>query len=72
MATYQKIEYLIAKDGKITEKVIGAIADDCISLTATIETSLGQITNRELLPEYYENSETMTAENQQELWNATE
>jgi hypothetical protein len=71
MSEYQKIEYLIAKDGKITEKVIGASGSDCISITAAIETSLGQISSRELLPEYHEITETMTEENQQ-LWNATE
>ncbi|OLP17196.1 hypothetical protein BST81_17770 [Leptolyngbya sp. 'hensonii'] len=52
MAEYQKIEYRIDKEGKITEKVIGVTGPDCTTATAGIEQALGQVESRELLPEY--------------------
>ena len=62
MSEYQKIEFLIDKDGKITERVIDGNANSCLGSTAAIEASLGQVTNRELLPEYYESNDNLIAE----------
>ncbi|NER93925.1 MAG: DUF2997 domain-containing protein [Symploca sp. SIO1B1] len=60
MAEYQKIEYRIGKDGKITETVINATGTGCTDTTSEIEKALGEIDERELLPEYYEGDENIT------------
>jgi hypothetical protein len=57
MSQYQRIEYLIGKDGKIVERVIDISGRECVATTAEIESSLGKVETRELLPNYYENSE---------------
>ena len=57
MSQYQRIEYLIGKDGKIVERVIDISGHECVAITAEIESSLGKVETRELLPNYYENSE---------------
>ena len=64
MAQYQKIEYLIGKDGKVTERVIEATGSSCTDTTTPLEKELGQVESQTLLPEYYQeedgiiNSET--------------
>jgi Protein of unknown function (DUF2997) len=63
MAEYQKIEYRIAKDGKITETVIGGSGTNCTSATSKIEGALGEVEKQELLPEYYEGEENITENN---------
>jgi DNA-binding transcriptional regulator YdaS (Cro superfamily) len=60
MAQYVSVEYLIGKDGKITERVIGATGSSCQQTTTGIERALGEVTGQELLPEYYEDSEILT------------
>ncbi|NET58745.1 MAG: DUF2997 domain-containing protein [Symploca sp. SIO2E6] len=60
MAEYQKIEYRIGKDGKITETVINGSGAGCTNTTSEIEKALGEIDDRELLPEYYEGAESLT------------
>ena len=67
MAEYQKIEYRIGKDGKITEKVINATGSTCTQTTETIEQALGEVSSQELLPEYYEDSENLTTSETQSL-----
>lgn len=57
MSQYQRIEYLIGKDGKIVERAINMSGSDCVAVTAAIEADLGKIETRELLPSYYEVSE---------------
>jgi hypothetical protein len=52
MANYQKIEYRIGKDGKVTETVLNGTGESCISATESLEQSLGEVESRELLPEY--------------------
>ena len=52
MAEYQKIEYRIGKDGKVTETVINGNGETCTLATEDIEASLGKVESRELLPEY--------------------
>ncbi|HAG82003.1 MAG TPA: hypothetical protein DCL61_12755 [Cyanobacteria bacterium UBA12227] len=61
MAEYQKIEYRITKDGKITETVIGATGSSCTETTRGLETALGEVEAQELLPEYYEGEENLTS-----------
>ncbi len=67
MAEYQKVEYRISKDGKITEKVINATGSTCTQTTETIEQALGEVSSQELLPEYYEDSENLTTSENQSL-----
>jgi TusA-related sulfurtransferase len=63
MAEYQRIEYQIGKDGKITERVIDASGNSCLQPTQALEKALGEIESRELLPEYYEGEEILTTDN---------
>ncbi|WP_199248148.1 DUF2997 domain-containing protein [[Phormidium] sp. ETS-05] len=67
MAEYQKIEYLISKDGKITERVIGATGASCIDTTAGMEKAIGSVVQRSLLPEYYSEEECLENQQQQSL-----
>ena len=60
MAEYQKIEYRIGKDGKITEAVINAAGPSCTTTTSQVEKALGEVESQELLPEYYEGEENLT------------
>ena len=59
MAEYQKVEYRIGKDGKITEEVINASGSSCIETTLGMETALGEVESQKLLPEYYEGDENL-------------
>ena len=61
MAEYQKIEYRIGKDGKISEKVIDGSGSSCLDATQDVEAALGKVDAQELLPEYYEGEEYLTA-----------
>lgn len=65
MAEYQKIEYRIGKDGKITETVINGIGQNCTETTANIENALGKVEYRELLPDYYQVDENQVTESTQ-------
>jgi len=57
MSQYQRIEYLIGKDGKIVERAIDISGSECIAMTAQIESNLGKVETRELLSSYYEAAE---------------
>lgn len=57
MADYQKIEYRIGKDGKVTETVLNGKGETCIVAVEGLERSLGEVESRELLPEYYDDAE---------------
>jgi len=57
MSQYQRIEYLIGKDGKIVERAIDVSGSECVAITAQIESDLGKVETRELLPSYYETTE---------------
>ncbi|MGE5658737.1 MAG: DUF2997 domain-containing protein [Actinomycetota bacterium] len=67
MAEYHKIEYRIGKDGKIVETVLNASGPSCTETTSGIETALGQVASRNLLPEYYQGEENLTREETQSL-----
>jgi len=56
MSQYQRIEYLIGKDGKIVERAIDMSGSECVAITAEIESNLGKVETRELLSSYYETS----------------
>lgn len=67
MAEYQKVEYRIGKDGKVTETVINASGSSCTATTSGIEKALGEVESQKLLPEYYEGEENLTTEETQSL-----
>lgn len=59
MAEYQRVEYRIGPDGKITETVIGATGDRCVTVTAGIEQALGKVEQRDYQPEYEEDADML-------------
>ncbi|MDB9438805.1 hypothetical protein BMF77_00731 [Dolichospermum sp. UHCC 0315A] len=67
MAEYQKVEYRIGKDGKIVERVLNVTGSSCVETTKGLEKSLGEIESQELLPEYYQDDELITASENQSL-----
>ena len=50
----QSIKFIIKQDGTVTEEVIGAVGNECESLTKNIEEKLGVVQRVERKPEYYE------------------
>ena len=54
----QSIKFKIRQDGTVTEEVIGAVGDECESLTKNIEEKLGVVQRVEHKPEYYEQKQT--------------
>ena len=58
----QSIKFTIKQDGTVTEEVIGAVGNECESLTKNIEEKLGVVQRVEHKPEYYQQKET-TEEN---------
>ena len=58
----QSIKFIISQDGTVTEEVIGAVGNECESLTKNIEEKLGVVQRVEHKPEYYEQKQT-TEEN---------
>jgi hypothetical protein len=54
----QEIEFVIKADGSVEERVIGVNGPDCERITASIEDALGDVTKRERLPTYYDQSQT--------------
>lgn len=57
MAEYQKIEYRIGKDGKVTETVLNGNGESCLLVTEGLERSLGEVESRDLWPEYHDDAE---------------
>ena len=58
----QTIKFTIRQDGTVTEEVIGAVGNECESLTKNIEEKLGEVQRVEHKPEYYQQKQT-TEEN---------
>ena len=58
----QTIKFTIRQDGTVTEEVIGAVGNECESLTKNIEEKLGVVQRVEHKPEYYQQKQT-TEEN---------
>ena len=54
----QTIKFTIRQDGTVTEEVIGAVGNECESLTKNIEEKLGVVQRVEQKPEYYEQKQT--------------
>lgn len=53
MPEYIKVEYRIDKNGQITELVLNGSGPSCTLATAELESALGKVEKRELLPEYH-------------------
>ncbi|OIP78912.1 MAG: hypothetical protein AUK48_00695 [Oscillatoriales cyanobacterium CG2_30_44_21] len=56
MSQYQRIEYLIGKDGKVVERAVD-MGSECVAVTSEIESSLGKVVSRDLLPSFYDRHE---------------
>ena len=54
----QTIKFTIRQDGTVTEEVIGAVGNECESLTKNIEEKLGVVQRVERKSEYYEQKQT--------------
>jgi len=50
----QTIKFSIRQDGTVTEEVIGVKGTQCIDLTESIESKLGNIRWRKETPDYYQ------------------
>ena len=55
----QSIKFIIRQDGTVTEEVIGAVGNECESLTKNIEEKLGVVQRVERKPEYYNQKQTI-------------
>jgi hypothetical protein len=53
MSEYIKVEYRIDKNGHITETVLNGSGPSCTLTTAELESALGTVQKRELLPEFH-------------------
>jgi Protein of unknown function (DUF2997) len=71
MAEYQRIEYRLGNDGTITETVLNASGVSCTEATTVIEQALGTVESQEFLPAYYEEEETLNADTDQSLKQAS-
>ena len=54
----QTIKFSIKQDGTVTEEVIGAVGNECESLTKNVEERLGTVQLRDQKPEYYQQKVT--------------
>ena len=54
----ETIKFIIRQDGTVTEEVIGAVGNQCESLTKIIEEKLGVVQRVEHKPEYYQQKQT--------------
>jgi threonine dehydratase len=62
----EEIEFIIMPDGTVKEEVRGIKGTGCEAVTQSVEDALGEVTEREHKPEYYEqvhntDSETVSA-----------
>jgi len=61
MPEYIKVEYRIDKNGQVTETVLNGSGSSCTLATADLESALGTVQKRELLPEFHQQTETERA-----------
>jgi hypothetical protein len=50
----KKMHIRIGRDGRTRIRVEGGQGDDCLPFTQAVENALGEVEDRELLPEYEE------------------
>lgn len=54
MAHKEEFEITIGPNGEIQIEVKGTKGKSCVELTAFLERALGEVTSRDLKPEYYQ------------------
>jgi hypothetical protein len=57
----ETLEFVIYPDGRIQEKVTGVVGQSCTTVTAAIESELGQVVSQERTAEYFTQDTTITA-----------
>ncbi len=57
MPKQESLKFTVRQDGTVLEEVIGVVGPNCEKLTETIEKRLGNLSYREVKPEYYQTSE---------------
>ncbi|NMB78326.1 MAG: DUF2997 domain-containing protein [Methanomicrobiales archaeon] len=63
----QEMEIIIDKTGNVQVAVKGVKGDGCLALSKNLEGALGSVTGREYTGEYYEQPETVSSTQQQDL-----
>ncbi len=58
----EEIEFIIMPDGTVKEEVRGVAGKACEAVTEAIEQALGEVTEREHKPEYYQQEHTANTE----------
>ena len=53
MGRKREIEFIIKPDGTVEESVTGAQGAECEKITEAIERELGEVTEREHTPDYF-------------------
>ncbi|RMG16398.1 MAG: DUF2997 domain-containing protein [Planctomycetota bacterium] len=61
-----ELEIKIDKDGNVTLRVIDGDGERCIELTKELEEALGLVVDRRLTAEYYEQSEQVEGQVEQQ------
>ena len=61
-----ELEITIDNDGNVTIKVIDGDGETCVELTKELEEALGLVTDRRLTSEYYEETETVEGQVEQQ------
>jgi hypothetical protein len=60
----QELEITIDKEGQVQVRVREGHGPECLTTTKNIENALGEVQNRDLLSEYYEQPVTQSAQEQ--------
>lgn len=60
----QELEITIDKEGRVQVRVRGMHGPECLTTTENIENALGEVQNRDLLSEYYEQPVIQSAQEQ--------
>jgi hypothetical protein len=58
----ETLEFVIYPDGRVQEKVTGAIGANCTEITAALEAELGQVVSHEPTSEFFNNVLTQANE----------
>ena len=61
-----ELEIKIDADGNVTLRVIDGDGERCVALTKEIEEALGLVTDRQLTSEYYEETESVEGQIEQQ------
>ena len=56
----QELEITIDNEGRVQIGVRGVHGGDCVTLTQTLEEAIGEVKDRNFLPEFFEETKTET------------